>query len=316
MRILSALLFVALPLEAAPPAPALGECTRGTGPALGEIACEIARTLGERSKPWMFRVDGERRRQQPGRRPDARSEVPAANKGVRNLHSLPRERDLFPRVRQQPASELALPGVIQQMREPDAILPTHLVREGDETARLDHTAGVASAMEEVRRRQSIGMCDRRRVPALAPRAERRVDHRLALIEVGDQDVARPAQDAVGNHRTTRLCVGEQEPHLRTQPRGAPALVRPVSETTVRRLPSHQQIDDLLQIAAHRAVIRAGWDACWLTGWPVYDRDFIKPALGLAPDEWVAGFVHIGTCPVAVPDRPRPDVPALTTWMDT
>jgi nitroreductase len=65
-----------------------------------------------------------------------------------------------------------------------------------------------------------------------------------------------------------------------------------------------------------AALAEGWGAGWLTGWQAYDRGFIEPALGLAPGEWVAGFVHIGTCPVAVPDRPRPDVPALTTWMDT
>lgn len=65
-----------------------------------------------------------------------------------------------------------------------------------------------------------------------------------------------------------------------------------------------------------AALAEGWGAGWLTGWPVYDRDFIAPALGLGPDEWVAGFLHIGTCSTPVPDRPRPDVPALTTWLDT
>jgi hypothetical protein len=49
-RILSAAMLVALPLEAAPPAPAAAECTRGSGPALGEMACEIARALGDRAK--------------------------------------------------------------------------------------------------------------------------------------------------------------------------------------------------------------------------------------------------------------------------
>ncbi|HEX6277607.1 MAG TPA: hypothetical protein VFZ53_31405 [Polyangiaceae bacterium] len=49
-RILSALMLVALPLEAAPPTPPAAECTRGSGPALGEMACEIARALGERAE--------------------------------------------------------------------------------------------------------------------------------------------------------------------------------------------------------------------------------------------------------------------------
>jgi hypothetical protein len=46
--ILSVLVFGA-PVAAAPPE-AHAACTRGTGPALGEMACEIARTLGERAK--------------------------------------------------------------------------------------------------------------------------------------------------------------------------------------------------------------------------------------------------------------------------
>jgi hypothetical protein len=49
-RILSALTLLALPLEAAPPMPVPAECSRGSGPALGEMACEIARALGERAK--------------------------------------------------------------------------------------------------------------------------------------------------------------------------------------------------------------------------------------------------------------------------
>jgi len=64
-----------------------------------------------------------------------------------------------------------------------------------------------------------------------------------------------------------------------------------------------------------AALAAGWGASWLTGWPAYDRDFLAQALGLAPGEWLAGFVYIGTCETAPPERPRPDVPALVTWLD-
>ena len=59
---------------------------------------------------------------------------------------------------------------------------------------------------------------------------------------------------------------------------------------------------------------AGWGACWLTGWPAYDDGFCKEALGLQPGEWVAGFVHIGTETATPPDRPRPDLAAITTWV--
>jgi len=64
-----------------------------------------------------------------------------------------------------------------------------------------------------------------------------------------------------------------------------------------------------------AATAAGWGACWLSGWPSYDRGFVEQGLGLQPQETVAGIVHIGTgAAELLPDRPRPDVAALTQWM--
>jgi nitroreductase len=62
-----------------------------------------------------------------------------------------------------------------------------------------------------------------------------------------------------------------------------------------------------------AALAAGWGACWLTGWPAYDRGFVEAGLGIGDGEWVAGFVHLGTARNRPPDRPRPDVAALITW---
>lgn len=64
-----------------------------------------------------------------------------------------------------------------------------------------------------------------------------------------------------------------------------------------------------------ACLAAGWGASWLTGWAAYDRELVEGELGLRPEEWIAGFVHVGTCAAPPPDRPRPDVAALTTWID-
>lgn len=65
-----------------------------------------------------------------------------------------------------------------------------------------------------------------------------------------------------------------------------------------------------------AALACGWGANWLTGWPAYDRDLVEGELGLKPGEWVAAFVHVGTARSIPPERPRPDVPAITTWIDT
>jgi nitroreductase len=63
-----------------------------------------------------------------------------------------------------------------------------------------------------------------------------------------------------------------------------------------------------------AALASGWGACWLTGWHVDDRAFREAELGLQPHEFVAGLIHIGTSEATPPERPRPDIAALTTWI--
>lgn len=63
-----------------------------------------------------------------------------------------------------------------------------------------------------------------------------------------------------------------------------------------------------------AALASGWGANLLTGWPVYDEIFRREGLGLAEGETVAGLVHIGTPTKESPERPRPDVSKLTTWV--
>ena len=63
-----------------------------------------------------------------------------------------------------------------------------------------------------------------------------------------------------------------------------------------------------------AALASGWGANWLTGPLARDRAFLSAQLGCAAHEAVAGFIHIGTETVAPPDRDRPDVEALTTWV--
>jgi nitroreductase len=57
----------------------------------------------------------------------------------------------------------------------------------------------------------------------------------------------------------------------------------------------------------------GFGAQWLTGWAAYDP-VVRAHLGVATDEQVLGFIHIGSAATPVPDRLRPD-PAglLTDW---
>ena len=63
-----------------------------------------------------------------------------------------------------------------------------------------------------------------------------------------------------------------------------------------------------------AALASGWGANWLSGWASHDRDFAQAALSLDPNERIAGFIHIGTETSPPPERPRPDLAAITSWI--
>jgi nitroreductase len=53
----------------------------------------------------------------------------------------------------------------------------------------------------------------------------------------------------------------------------------------------------------------GFGAQWLTAWMAFDPA-VRAHLGLAEDERIAGFIHIGTPRTEAPERERPDPAAL------
>ena len=63
----------------------------------------------------------------------------------------------------------------------------------------------------------------------------------------------------------------------------------------------------LVIAAHAS----GFVASWITEWYAYDRRVLEK-FGLAPNERIAGFVHIGRAAKAPEDRDRPRLETIVT----
>ncbi len=58
----------------------------------------------------------------------------------------------------------------------------------------------------------------------------------------------------------------------------------------------------LLISAHAL----GYGGCWLTEWPTFDER-ARAALGLTPEERIAGFVYLGTAAQGASERVRADV---------
>jgi nitroreductase len=55
----------------------------------------------------------------------------------------------------------------------------------------------------------------------------------------------------------------------------------------------------------------GFSACWLTEWYAYDRRVLD-ALGIGPNERVAGFIHVGQSDMVPNERDRPDLGMVVT----
>ena len=94
---------------------------------------------------------------------------------------------------------------------------------------------------------------------------------------------------------------------------------PLVVAVVSRAGPHVKIPEWEQVlsagaAAMNLVLAAhalGYGASWITEWYAYDRAVLD-ALGLAPHERIAGFVHIGRPPGVPEDRPRPPLDEIAT----
>ena len=68
------------------------------------------------------------------------------------------------------------------------------------------------------------------------------------------------------------------------------------------------------LALLNAGLASGWGANWLSGWPSHDRGFMTEGLGLAEHERIAGLIYFGTETATPPERPRPNLEEITTWV--
>ena len=98
---------------------------------------------------------------------------------------------------------------------------------------------------------------------------------------------------------------------------------PLVVAVVSRAAPHVKIPEWEQVlsagaAAMNLVTAAhalGFAANWITEWYAYDRRVLD-ALGLAPNEKIAGFVHIGRPARPPEDRPRPPLGEIVTRFGT
>ena len=96
---------------------------------------------------------------------------------------------------------------------------------------------------------------------------------------------------------------------------------PVVVAVVSRAGPHVKIPEWEQVLSAGAVSMnlvvaanaMGYATSWLTEWHAYDRRVLD-ALGLAPQERLAGYVHIGKGREIPSDRPRPALADIVTTL--
>ncbi|MEO1103855.1 MAG: nitroreductase [Pseudomonadota bacterium] len=96
---------------------------------------------------------------------------------------------------------------------------------------------------------------------------------------------------------------------------APVVVAVVSTAAIHpKIPEWEQVLSAGAVCMNllHAAVAHGFTAQWLTEWMAYD-DAAKAAIGVAPNEQVAGFIHIGTATTPPTERGRPDMAALVTY---
>lgn len=122
----------------------------------------------------------------------------------------------------------------------------------------------------------------------------------------------------------RLALGDflAERTLQRDPAAPPAAVEkdrerfahaPLAIAVIARLQREAKVPEIEQwltagsvcFALLQAAQAYGFGAQWLTAWMAYD-DAVAARLGLAENERIAGFIHIGTPRVQAPERERPD----------
>ena len=94
---------------------------------------------------------------------------------------------------------------------------------------------------------------------------------------------------------------------------------PLVITVIARLAHGHKVPEIEQLlsggAACFSLLLAaqaeGFGAQWLTGWPAYDP-VVLARLGVAENEQVLGFIHVGTAHAPGEERDRPDPADLAT----
>jgi nitroreductase len=130
-----------------------------------------------------------------------------------------------------------------------------------------------------------------------------------------------AREALGEHLVTAYrknvesaAAAAKIEFIRNTFTRAPVVIAVVSRVSECKIPAWEQI--LSGGAACQNLLLAtyaqGFAGQWITEWYAYDAD-AKAALGLDPEENIAGFFYIGSATEPPQERPRPELADVVSY---
>ena len=131
-------------------------------------------------------------------------------------------------------------------------------------------------------------------------AEReRISLELARVAIANKPDISEEMKAVEKARLTR----------------APVVIAVISQAAPHvKIPEWEQVLSAGAVCLNlvMAANAMGYASNWLTEWFAFDVS-VYPLLGVASDEKIAGFIHIGTQKLHPGERPRPDLADIVTF---
>ncbi|WP_421365887.1 nitroreductase family protein [Agrobacterium tumefaciens] len=109
---------------------------------------------------------------------------------------------------------------------------------------------------------------------------------------------------------------QQQDAERTRFTRAPVVIAVISTAKTHfKIPEWEQIMSAGAVCLNLifAANANGYAANWLTEWLAFDPAFLSE-LGIAADEKVAGYIHIGSTTFPLVERPRPELADVVTWV--
>jgi nitroreductase len=185
-----------------------------------------------------------------------------------------------------------MPDAVELLKTRRSVKPMELTAPGPSPAELDTLLTLASRVPD------HGKLTPWRFIVFEGDARLAAGEKIAAIFRAQRPDAAPEQIAFERNRLAR----------------APLVVSVVSRAGPHvKIPEWEQVLSAgaaamsLVLAAHAL----GYAANWITEWYAYDRRVLD-ALGLAANEKIAGFVHIGTPVRPAEDRARPALSEIVT----